>query len=139
MEMLHQIFELAMTHPVIALAALAATIAGGAIPWMVEANVPMQEWSGWRFRLITYLVAAAAGPVAGITFWHDWSALGLWVPALGINVVRDIASHWFPWLSPRAQAVKEGADGSLGYHVPGIDKTVWTRPPTAPPDQGDKK
>src|SRR5579872_2748833 len=113
MEIVSKLFDLAMTHPVIALAAIAAAVAGGAIPWVVEANVPMAEWAGWKFRLTTYLVATIAGPIAGIAFWHDWSALGLWVPALGINVVRDVASHWFPWLSPRAQAVKQGTDGSV--------------------------
>lgn len=122
--------------PTPAWAAIASAAVGVAGPWLVEANVPMAEWAGWKFRLTTYGVAVFAGMIAAVTFWHSWSALGLWVPALAVNFVRDIASHYFPWLSPRRQAVKEAADGSRGYHVPGIDETVWTRPDaTVPKDK----
>lgn len=122
--------------PIPAWAAIASALVGAAIPYLVEANVPMDEWSGWRFRLATYGAAVLAGLIAGITIWHDPSALVMWAPALVVNMARDIASRWLPWLSPRAQAVKQSADGSMGYHVPGIDGTVWTRPDaTVPKDK----
>lgn len=119
--------------PIPAWAGILSVLAGATIPWLAEANVPMDEWSGWKFRLATYGAATFAGMIAAVTVWHSWSALAMWVPALGINFARDIASHFLPWLSPRRQAVKQAADGSQGYHVPGIDETVWTRPDATQP------
>lgn len=122
-------------------AAIASALVGLALPWLVEANVPMGEWTGPRFRLTTYGIAILAGLIAAITIWHSWSAFALWVPALAINCARDIASHFLPWLSPRAQAqaVKHAADGSVGYHVPGVDGTVWTRPDATQPKPPEAK
>ena len=124
-----------LSLPLPAWAVVASAAVGLAVPWLVEANVPMAEWAGWKFRLATYGAAIFAGCVAGITIWHSTAALALWVPALAVNCARDAASHFLPWLSPRAQAVavKRSQDGSTGYHVPGIDGTVWTKPdPTVP-------
>ena len=125
--------------PAPAWGAILACLAGATIPWIVEANVPMADWSGWKFRLATYGAATLAGMLTAVTVWHSWSALAMWVPALAINFARDIASHFLPWLSPRAQAVKQGEDGSVGYHVPGVDGTVWTRPDATQPKREDKQ
>lgn len=116
-------------------AALASAAVGLALPWLIEANVPMADWSGWKFRLTTYLVAILAGLAAGVTLWHSWSALALWVPALAINCARDIASHFLPWLSPRQQqlVVRRDASGQVVAIKDGNDPTlIVTRPPATP-------
>lgn len=122
-----------LSLPIPAWAAIIAVVAGAAIPWLVEANVPMADWSGGRFRLITYGAAALAGAISAITIWHNLSALAMWVPALGVNLARDIASHFLPWLSPRQQqvVVRRDAQGQVVAIKEGDDPTiVITQKPT---------
>lgn len=114
-------------------AAIASALVGLALPWVIEANVPMADWSGSRFRLTTYGIAVLAGLIAGLTIWHSWSAFVLWVPALAINCARDIVSHFLPWLSPRQQQVivRRDAQGNVVSIKPSPDdQTIMiTRPP----------
>lgn len=111
--------------PLPAWSAIASAVVGLSVPWIVEANVPMQEWTAYKFRLTVYGVAMLAGLVAAITLWRSADALVMWVPALGVQVVRDIASHKFPWLSPRQQArLKLDAAGNVvGYYEAGSTET----------------
>ena len=121
--------------PAPAWAGILACLAGATIPWVVEANVPMDEWAAWKFRLATYGAATFAGAVAGITVWHSWSAMAMWVPALGINFARDIASHFLPWLSPRQAVVlrKNAAGDVVGVKVGDDPTIVITKPPEVKP------
>lgn len=132
---LHGLIALALANPIITLAVIASTVVGAALPWLVEANASTDEWGGLKFRMITYGAAILGGLLAGVTIWHSVTALCLWVPPLGINCARDIASHFLPWLSPRQQQVtiRRDAQGQpVGVKV-GDDPTIMiTRRKDAP-------
>lgn len=124
--------------PLPAWSAIASSVVGLSVPWIVEANVPMQEWTAYKFRLTVYGVAMLAGLVAAITLWRSADALVMWVPALGVQVARDIASHWMPWLSPRRQTIlKRDAQGNVVGYKEGDDKTQYFGAPAQPGSENE--
>jgi hypothetical protein len=123
---IHGWIATALSLPIPAYAAITSAVVGFCIPWLVEANVPMQDWSNSRFVLSVYGVAIVAGLISALTIWHSWDALVMWVPALGAQAGRDLLAQWQPRFSPRRQVIlRRDASGNVIGYKEGDDQTRY--------------